>query len=190
MKHSRPHGNELETLARLHGVHTSYLDMARQRRFASPDTLLAILRAMGVPVRRATDVPDALREARQTRACRALEPVHVVWRGRPGAIGLQLPERLPARSVRTEGRLEDGEVRRCESRLDRLPETGRARANGELLVRRLLPVPRWLPTGYHRLRLECADGCWATHVFRTPKPRSVQKTTGPPHRRPSRRSAV
>ncbi len=169
MRHSRPHGKEIETLARLHGVHTSYLDMARQRRFASPDTLLAVLRAMGVPVRRANDVPDALRETRQTRARRALEPVHVVWRGRPGAIGLQLPERLSARSARTEWRLEDGAVRRRESRLDRLPEAGRTRADGELLVRRLLPVPRSLPTGYHRLRLECADGCWETHVFCAPE---------------------
>ena len=52
----------LNRLARLHGVETSYLGMDGRRKFASPESLLLVLQALGAPLSSLRDVPDALRE--------------------------------------------------------------------------------------------------------------------------------
>jgi hypothetical protein len=76
----------LQQLSRLHGVQTSYLDMNQRRRDASTESLLAVLRALGVGVERLRDVPAALREGRLARASRVVEPIHVVWQGQRAAV--------------------------------------------------------------------------------------------------------
>jgi len=160
---------DLAALARLQGVQTSYADMAQRRRAASPETLLAVLRAMGLGVRRAEEVAEVLRAVRHARAQRGVEPVQVVWRGRESGVPVQLPVYAATGPIRSEWHLEAGEIWRRESRLDQLPEAGRMRVEGELFVRRLLPVPRSLPMGYHQLRIESGKASWTTHVFCAPE---------------------
>ncbi|MEX0786647.1 MAG: hypothetical protein WD939_08430, partial [Dehalococcoidia bacterium] len=48
-------------LARLHGIQTSYYDTGKQRRGSPIDGLLRVVRALGVPVDGAGEVPDAAR---------------------------------------------------------------------------------------------------------------------------------
>ena len=59
---------ELLELAKLYGIHTSYVDMAKQRRQADPEALLLVLRAMGAGVERFEDVGQALAHLRRGRA--------------------------------------------------------------------------------------------------------------------------
>lgn len=51
----------LSRLCRLYGVQTGYRDMAGRLRRAHPDALLKVLAALGAPVRRMRDVPQAVR---------------------------------------------------------------------------------------------------------------------------------
>lgn len=169
MKHHPTAPNDLAALARLHGVQTGYVNMIGRWRSASPKSLLAVLRALGVTVHHGRDVSEALREARRARAHRVVEPVEVVWCGQPSTIPVQLPDRALAGWLCSEWQLENGEVRRHEFRLDRLPEAGRRRIEGERFVRRLVPVPRHLPMGYHLLRLEHATTRRVSQVFCAPE---------------------
>ncbi|MBI2059507.1 MAG: 4-alpha-glucanotransferase [Nitrospirae bacterium] len=50
----------LRRLAELHGVQTTYYTIEGQRRDAKPEVLLAILKALGAPIQRLEDAPDAL----------------------------------------------------------------------------------------------------------------------------------
>ncbi len=158
--------NDLRALARMHGVKTSYVTMDKGRQLASPETLLAMLRTLGVPIERENDVLEALRGTRRTLASQVLEPVHVAWRGKPATVPLQLPEWASAGRLRLEWSLEQGEVRLGETRLERLPVERVVRVDGECFATRLVPVPESLPEGYHRLALECGPNRFETHIFR------------------------
>jgi 4-alpha-glucanotransferase len=174
--------NDLIELARLHGVQTDYLDMSRRRRPARPESLLAVLRALGAPVQHPRDVRDALREARRARIRQAVEPIHVAWQGQPAAISFRLPACRTADTVRLELRLENGERRRRELTLQRLPVNSRVRADGQSFLTRSLPVPGSLPTGYHRAVLECGADRFETWLFGAPgccfAPRSGMRKWG------------
>ena len=165
---SAPSTAPLRSLARLHGVQSGYLDMAGHPRHASTDALLAVLRTLGVPVEGMRDVPAALRAARRVRALQVGEPVHVAWQGQATAVPLRLPESAARGPVAWEWRLEDGEVRRHETRLERLPVRGAARFDGTRFVTVSVPVPSRLPQGYQRLVVEGELGRFETWVFRAP----------------------
>ncbi|HNQ87545.1 MAG TPA: 4-alpha-glucanotransferase [Verrucomicrobiota bacterium] len=143
--------------------------MTGRRRSAPAESLLGVLRALGVAVQHPREVSEALRLTRVARARRVVEPVQVQGLGVPAAIPVSWPGRAASARVCGEWRLENGEVFRHEARLDRLPEQARRRVEGEVWVRSRLPVPRRLPMGYHRLLLECGDARWQVHVLAAPE---------------------
>ena len=57
--------DQLDHLANLHGINTSYLDMKGQLKSASVESLLAVLKALGTPISGLGDVPAAIREKQQ-----------------------------------------------------------------------------------------------------------------------------
>ena len=75
---------ELLELAKLYGIQTSYIDMAKRRQDADPEALLLVLRAMGVSVEDFGDVPTALRDRKEELKKRKVEPVMVAWDGKLG----------------------------------------------------------------------------------------------------------
>jgi len=170
---------ELWQLARWHGVLTNYLDMNQRRHEASPESLLAVLRALGVSVERMRDIPGALREARLARASHVVDAFNVVWQGRhtcrDGArarratVPLQLPDWASVGPLRCEWRFEDGGVQRWDTRLERLPISGVTRADGERFITFQVPVPSRLPAGYHRLALACGNDRFETQVVCAPE---------------------
>ena len=155
----------LLTLARLHGVQTGYLDMNQRQQDASPEALLALLRTLGVSVFHLREVPEALCEAQHTRVLRVVEPAQVAWDGKRAVIPLQLPDWATAGPLRCEWRLENGEVRRSETRLEKLRVARVARVEGNRFVTLELPVPARLPMGYHRVALECGKDRFESHLF-------------------------
>src|SRR5439155_1823578 len=86
---------DLRALAAAHGVQASYRDATGRRRNASSTALLAVLRALGAPVRRPEDARSALRSRERALWDRRQEPVTVAWEGRPPLV----PLRLAASSV-------------------------------------------------------------------------------------------
>jgi 4-alpha-glucanotransferase len=172
----------LQRLARLNGVQTSYVDMSKRRRVAAPEALLTMLRALCVPVSNLQDVSAALREAQREQVQRIVEPVNVVWQRKRAVIPLQLPERAFTGALRCEWRLENGEIRRNEMRLEKLPAARTTRFAGEKFVTRAVPVPARLPMGHHRVALSFGNNDFETHLFAAPEqcftPPKLRKTWG------------
>jgi 4-alpha-glucanotransferase len=154
---------ELQTLARLYGIQTSYHDVQGRSVEARPEALLGVLRALEAPVDSMADVEEALRSRREDLAARVLEPVVVAWDGRTREIELRLGDRLgrsPRGSLACHLDLEGGERRGWVLDLDSLPES----AEG---VRRLV-LPEPLPMGCHELRVEAAGRSWESMVIAAP----------------------
>ena len=80
-----PSTRELQELARLHGVAAHYTTDLGRRIEASPETLRAVLGALGVDAATPGGVRDALAERRQRLATRLLPPSVVLRAGRPPA---------------------------------------------------------------------------------------------------------
>ncbi|MDA1095830.1 MAG: 4-alpha-glucanotransferase [Chloroflexi bacterium] len=145
----------LRTLAKLDGVQTSYRDAAGQRRTATPETLVAILRAFGEPLHTAADAAAALRARQDVFRRQIIEPVTVVRTpGRPTSVAIRVPgAELPWGRWSGTIRLENGESQDLTAHLrgaavvDGIPEPDGSE------VRRFV-LPPHLPLGYHTLRLE------------------------------------
>ncbi len=150
---------DLYRLARDCGIYTSYRDIAGRRVRAGPDRLLAALRAFGIPIERPEEAGMLLRERRLGRWQRPLEPVYVAWDGRPGPIGLRVPEGLDSGRVRLSLELEGGEVRPLDVDLGACPVLGRGPDGTG--AERAVGLPGPLPLGYHRLRVEAGPGAGA-----------------------------
>ncbi|HTQ79520.1 MAG TPA: 4-alpha-glucanotransferase, partial [Thermoanaerobaculia bacterium] len=113
--------DDLQQLAHLYGVQTSYHDALGQYREAGPEALLAILAALDAPLERGmADVGEALRARREELDQRLLEPALVAWEGGP----LELPLRLTGAdggSLSLHVDLEDGGRRGWSFAVDSLP---------------------------------------------------------------------
>ncbi len=155
---------QLCQLAQLHGVQTSYLDVFHRRQTASPETLCATLRALGVPLETLADVAEVLRAQRQQRWQRMCEPVYVAWDGRAEQVTVQVAAQASSDAVlqchlQTEG----GEEKSWTQSLEAMPVIRHDKVEGVQYVARQLLFPEALPPGYHRLRCELA-GCSSESV--------------------------
>ena len=156
-------------MARLHGVQHAYYDVNHRRRTADPDSLVAILRALGVEIESVSDASECLQRDRAARLARGVEPVLIAWDGKPTQLELCLPaDRVRQPIVRTL-RLEGGETRRVELRPDELSLSGRADSAGTAYEFRRVPIAEPLPAGYHRLTIEASTNVYSTFVIAAPK---------------------
>ncbi|HEX2223036.1 MAG TPA: 4-alpha-glucanotransferase [Thermoanaerobaculia bacterium] len=140
---------DLQTLARLHGVQTSYHDAMGRYIQPGPDSLLGVLAALGAPVEGLGDVREALAARHEELAGRLIEPVVVAWDGRAGSVPVYLGTQGGSVAVHLE--MEGGERRGWTVDLDPLPWT--APREGSSTPGRALSLPD-LPPGYHWLRVE------------------------------------
>lgn len=161
--------NPLLRLARFHGVQSGYIDMAGHRQDASPQSLLSVLQALGVPIHRTVDASDMLRETIRAKASQAVEPVHVAWSGKRSCIALQIPADKVAGPLRSHWKLEEGRSFKSEHRLERLPIHRNIRMDGRRCVTLQIPAPPRLPVGCHRLTLEWGSHQAETNVFCAPE---------------------
>lgn len=154
---------DLNELARLHGVQRSYEDVTGERRHASPEALFLTLRALGLPLASPADAAEALQARRETLNATGVDPVHVAWGGRLGAIHLRVGERAAATPAQLTLRLETGEVRTWRAPFEE------AKAVRGHAPRQRLPVRGPLPVGYHELEIETAGQTLRTRVISAPR---------------------
>jgi 4-alpha-glucanotransferase len=142
----------LHQLARLYRVETAYYDIFGQVRRPPPEGLLHILKALGAPLDRLEDTPDALKARRQALWRRGLEPVVVAWEGRLPEIKLRLPSDHAEREVYYEIQLEDGGA--VEGRMPSSPLRAAREVEGKPYVAARLQLRQSISPGYHRLQLK------------------------------------
>ncbi|MGZ9148171.1 MAG: 4-alpha-glucanotransferase [Candidatus Deferrimicrobiaceae bacterium] len=167
--HSNREPRWLGRLARAYGVQTAYYDITHKRVQASPDTLLAVLRALGAPLAKAEEARDALREREQARWRRPCEPVVVAWDGDSAGFPLRLPGALSDARIGLHLRLEDGGVLNLPCDLSLLPAAQGTEVEGERYVVKTVDLPDGLPLGYHRLTAEVGGKTVETLVIAAPR---------------------
>ncbi|OIQ62811.1 4-alpha-glucanotransferase [Moorella thermoacetica] len=143
----------LHRLCRWYGVEPAYRDGEGKLRRAGPESLLAVLRALGAPVAGLADLPGALRERRQQYWRRCCEPVAVAWAGRLSRMELRLPAGRATGPLECRLRLEDGRVWRMVIDPGSLPLLRTTVVEGVAFEARQLTFPARLPWGYHHLHL-------------------------------------
>ncbi len=159
----------LHDLAHFSGVDTTYRDYRTGRaRPVGDETLVAVLRLLGVELRSFSDARRALERQRHVRWRRSLEPVIVAWDGRPTGALIRLPSHRSDGRLEAELRLESEVIVRWFAKLDDLPVGEREQVGGERFVARRLLLPP-LPLGYHRLRVRVAGQESEALVFAAPQ---------------------
>ena len=144
----------IERLRSLRGIERTFTDFRGMTRYVSDDTVLRLLAAMGHTVDDQA-VLAAEADALEERAwIRVLPPVVVLRCGFVIPMTVLAPL-LPLIRWRVEA--EDGQLLRGEVVPDALPVLEERGLHGLWYCRLGLELPR-LPTGYHRLVLEKADG--------------------------------
>lgn len=149
--------NDLQTLARLYGVHTTYADVWGTPHYPSEDTVLRALQLLGAPLARTDQAADALRHRRQQLWHDCIEPVLVAWDGRLTSFDVRLPNTLQEANYHAQLDLEDGNLIEFEGRVSELSIYSRRDLAGERYLRRRMTPRLVLPHGYHRLRLSLGD---------------------------------
>jgi len=166
---TRTQNNLLDRLAALYRIETSYTDYRGQCRHAGPQSLQAVLRALGAPVEKTPDVPDALRARIQELWQSVCEPVTVTWDGAPACLELRLPAAQTGKMVACRLLLEDGRSIRWHRRISRLPVLRHAQIEGATYESRQITLPAGLPLGYHRLGLDLPSVTKEVFIIAAPR---------------------
>lgn len=145
-------------LARRCGVQPAYIDNDSVKRRASPDALLAVLNALGVPIARADHAGEVMRRVEVERAQRVIEPIIVRWQSGPAVIGLRLPAHDAARPIELHLALEDGKTRTWTHHALTSESIRTHEIGGRQYARLSAPLPDDLPLGYHRLTVRLGGG--------------------------------
>ena len=137
------------------GIQVEYLATDGRTRPAPAESLLAVLRALGTELESEADAARALCDHRRATWRRRVEPVAVVWEGRPASVAVRVPAALASSRIGARLVTESGEVHAWSDLAD--PASLRE-VEGEGFAIRQLPVPDAVSTGYHRLLVEFEDG--------------------------------
>lgn len=159
----------LRRLAHLHGVQTAYYDTSGRRQFASPESLLATLRVLGVPLTRPDAAPAAVRERHQALWQRGLEPVTVVWDDTRPQVELRLAATQATGPVRCRLQDETDDVRQWDDNLDQLSTQQAVEVEGVPYVCKRLGLPAALPWGYYRFTCTTATQEYTAWIICAPK---------------------
>lgn len=156
---------DIAALSDLHGVQTSYTDGLGRTRVAEQDVVVAILRALGVPLDRTKDAAELVRAQRVAAARRQLQPVLAYRIGRRHSVTATLPAAADPSEVWVSLELEDGTTsRRRLADASPMTRTNEVQVAAEVDVEgtRFVEIPFDLETvagrpirpGRHRVTLE------------------------------------
>jgi 4-alpha-glucanotransferase len=165
-------------LADLYGIQTAYHDISGQRHEASVETLLIVLRTLGVAVNSPGEAISVLREIVQYRCRQPLEPVTVVRETERPVIRLRLAASIAPGTLSGTLSFEDGQRQQFDFHGGDLPALETAEVEGTVYTTRSLPLPRELPAGYHRLSVKLPGTTASTLIISSP-----DKAYVPPNQR-------
>jgi len=148
-RHDVPVDADLAALADAYGIATDFYDQSGVRHDVSRETVVAVLAALGVVVSDAESIAQARTERAMRDWRRALPPVFVVRAGDDALCWVHVRHGSAVRSwieLEYGGRLADlQQVDRWVDPVD---------VDGTLVGEATFALPKDLPTGYHRLRVE------------------------------------
>lgn len=158
----------LESTAALYGVEAAWVDVDGQRKTASSDVVLDVLRRLGAPVDREADLADAGRLRRREIWQQVCPPARASRVGETVVVPLRLPADRARGSVDWRLRSPEGRLRTGDARIRDLVLTGGSTVDGRGFEIRALELPADLPVGVHELTLRHGPGEWIVHLVVAP----------------------
>jgi 4-alpha-glucanotransferase len=160
---------QLQHLASMYGVRTSYLDTHGAEVVASAESLLAVLRALGAQIGSPKDIASAARARRREYWRRICEPVILAHDNEMLTLNLRLPARCIDSQLKAALTTETGERLELDWRAELTSVINSVSVEGaEYAVVRLY-LPEMLPQGYHTLQLEIDDLTADSHIICSPQ---------------------
>ena len=147
----------LSRLARLAGIALAYRDAWGKRRRVSPDTLRAILAAMGLAAATPRDVAESIARLEAMEWLHLLPPVAAAWAEDVETAPLTVAEDAANEVASCTVEFETGERRVRDVELSSLPVLDERRERRRRLRRLALPIDPGLPPGYHRLTVAVGE---------------------------------
>lgn len=164
--------SQLQTLATLYGIQTSYVDGLKQRRHTSQEGLLALLHALGAPLKESTNTEQALRERRVRLWQQWVDPVQVAWGGVLKEIPIRIPLKFAHGFMKCSIRLEGEKTISWTCHASERTIVTQEKIEGTTFAEVRLPLHRVdrqkLPWGYHRLTIEARQACHETLIIVAP----------------------
>jgi 4-alpha-glucanotransferase len=154
----------LRRLARTHGIQSSYFNVEAKRVWASDETLLELLAALGASVHGASDVERARHEAIVQSLRTPLDPVLVAWDGELPCFEIRTPAAAGEPLLRLV--LEDGSDDAPRSL--RILGERTTDVDGTPFVARRYAIDRILPFGYHPLKWEASSASGESLIISAP----------------------
>ena len=139
--------------------------MEGQTRVASRETLVAVLKLMGIAVDGPHAVGEALRLERLHRWRRPLQPVIVAWDGKPRPLSLRLPSRALSNGAELKLHCENGHTNIITLASSAL--RSETMIEGERYATCQIEVPK-IPLGYHELELQTRNQTHRSLVISAP----------------------
>ncbi|HZD41936.1 MAG TPA: 4-alpha-glucanotransferase [Terriglobales bacterium] len=158
----------LQSLARLYNVQADYYDIFGHHIEPPADALLRVLRILGAPAERMSDLPEALRQRRQSLWQRGIDPVIVTWDQKPLSLKLRLPRPLSEAPAKYQVTLESGDTLAGRCQEDAKIKPSARRIEGVDYITRQVTVNERLPLGYHHLSLQLKDLLLEAYLFSAP----------------------
>lgn len=146
--------DELKELARVYAVDAEYHDGLGVRREPPPESLLAVLRSLSVPVERLEDVPSALQARRAQQVAAIAEPVIVAWGHSPFAVDLNFVEPTSQARIELTLKLDDGDQQVYSVDWEAGEPIDAREFDGHHYERRRFQLPAPHRPGYHSLTIE------------------------------------
>jgi 4-alpha-glucanotransferase len=160
---------QLYRLARLYNIQTAFYGVRHHRHTASPDSLLAVLPALGAPVASLNDVASALRERTQAKREQIIEPVTVAWNGERPIITITLPSDIAGAPWTGRLEQESGASSDWKFQPGDLPVVESGEAEGCRYMVKKLTLPEGLPCGYHKFIFQTKGKTCETMIISAPR---------------------
>jgi 4-alpha-glucanotransferase len=161
--------DDLIRLAERYGVERTYFTVSGEERTASPEALLAVLRALGAQLESVEDAGEALDRRRWYEWSRPVDPVVAVWGGGPVSVEVRLPPLQVSRTLDCTLYLEAGEQLRETFDLQSFKIAGASRFGRESFIARQVELPWEIPPGYHRLEFQNDEQGFDTLLISAPE---------------------
>jgi 4-alpha-glucanotransferase len=160
---------DLRRLSMLHGVQQAYYDASGDRKTATPESLVAVLHALGISIEHPGDASAALVARQREIWEQRVDPVLVDWSGSPSSLDLRLPQSMANEEIHCSLQFEDGLDRHWDFDLAQIESAQEMSVEGSDYVVKKLPIPDGLPWGYHRFRIAMDDGIAESLLISAPK---------------------
>lgn len=161
--------NPLQQLAESCGITTAYTDAFDRRVIASPESLMATLRLLDVPIRRPAEAEALIERQRRAVWQRVCEPVTVAWDRAAATIELRLPSAAASSRLRCMIERESGERETWDVGASRLKRLETATIGRQRFVRVRLSLPPESAHGYSRLTIHAPRLNAETFLIRAPR---------------------